>query len=255
MKTSMKKTIRVVLLALAFPSALWANEELHLDSADIDINNKASLQRGAQTFVNNCLSCHSAKHLRYSRMAADLEIPADQVKANLMFASDKIGSGMEVAITAEKAAKWFGTLPPDLSVMARAKGDGNKGADWLYTYLRSFYRDDKRPFGVNNLVFKDVGMPNIFWKLQGAQEPVVEMVKHGEHEESVITGLKLVTPGTQTPEEFDKTVRDLVAFLVYMGEPAQFQRADMGPWVLAYLFFFLAIAIVLKKEYWRDIPH
>lgn len=250
----MKKFIRQSFLALLFPFSVLASEGgVHLEQANIDLTNKASLQRGAQVFVNNCLSCHSAKHLRYNRLTMDLDIPEDQVKKNLMFASDKVGSGMEVAINADKAAKWFGTLPPDLSVMARAKGDGDKGADWLYTYLKGFYRDQKRPMGVNNTVFKDVGMPNVLWKYQGIQEPVFEMVKHGEHEEEVLKELKLVSPGTKTPEEFDNMVRDLVAFMVYMGEPNQLQRAEMGPWVLGYLFFFLIIAYLLKKEYWRDV--
>jgi ubiquinol-cytochrome c reductase cytochrome c1 subunit len=239
------KKIAFLLVALLIPGVLMASGHAHLEKANIDPADKASLQRGAQTFVNYCLNCHSASFMRYSRMAKDLGLTKEEVTKNLMFASTKIGSTMDVAMPRAKAKKWFGITPPDLSVITRARG-----VDWVYTYLKSFYLDPSRPFGVNNVVFKDVGMPHVLWELQGYAEPIVEE-GHGGHK--TVVGTKIVNPGSQSPEEYEKTVHDLVNFMAYMGEPSKSDRLRLGPWVLLFLALFTGLAYLLKKEYWRDI--
>jgi ubiquinol-cytochrome c reductase cytochrome c1 subunit len=233
---------KLLLLALAAPVLAQANVGLHLDKAPHDLNDKASLQRGAKTFVNYCLSCHSASYMRYNRLQ-DIGLTNDQIKDNLMFAAEKVGEPMNVAMKKEDAKVWFGATPPDLTVIARSRG-----ADYLYTYLRSFYRDDSRPTGWNNTVFDKVGMPNVLYGLQGEQELHVE--KHGEHETS---HLVLAKPGTMTAPEYDAMVADLVNYLVYMGEPAQQTRMHLGVYVLLFLAFFGVISYYLKKEFWKDI--
>jgi len=244
----MKKMIVAFLFAV-LPVAVFAEEGPHLDRADVDVHDKASLQRGARLFTNYCLSCHSAAYERYNRMGKDLGLTDDEVKNNLMFASEKIGDTMTVAMPPVDAKKWFGNPPPDLSVMARARG-----ADYIYTYLRSFYVDEKKPTGMNNTVFKDVGMPNVLWELQGLQKPVYKTEKDAEgHDVQVIAGFEQVTKGTMTPAEFDQAALDLTNFLVYMGEPAQLQRKSMGIWVLLFLGVLFVFAYALKKEYWKDV--
>lgn len=239
----MNKLIVAFLLALV-PLLGMASGGGHLEDADIDLGDQASLQRGAKYFVNYCLSCHSAKFQRYNRTAKDLGLSEEEVKENLMFTTDKIGETMTVAMDAQDANTWFGVAPPDLSVIARARG-----VDWIYTYLRSFYIDDSRPFGVNNLVFPDVGMPHVLWKLQGTQKAVFQ-----EHEgQKVFEKFEQVTPGSLSPEEFDAAVRDLTAFLSYVGEPIQMERKRLGTWVLLFLAVFFVLAYLLKKEYWKDV--
>ena len=240
----------LVLLLLVSPAALLAagGEAIHLDQANIDPENKESLQRGARLFVNYCLSCHSAALMRYERMGNDLGIDEKLVSENLMFTGGKVGDLMTVATSAQDAKEWFGTVPPDLSVIARARG-----VDWLYTYLRSFYQDDSRHIGVNNLVFPDVGMPNVLWELQGVQEPVITTVKHEDGTEVKTVDLELVEPGLMSPKEFDRAVRDLVNFLDYMGEPAKYERRHLGVKVVLFLLVFLVLAYLLKKEFWRDV--
>ncbi|WP_173059528.1 cytochrome c1 [Sulfurimicrobium lacus] len=233
---------KLLLLALAAPVVAQANVGLHLDKAPYDLNDKASLQRGAKTFVNYCLSCHSASYMRYNRLQ-DIGLTNDQIKDNLMFAAEKVGEPMNVAMKKEDAKVWFGATPPDLTVIARSRG-----ADFLYTYLRGFYRDDTRPTGWNNTVFDKVGMPHVLYSLQGDQELHVE--KHGEHETSKLV---LVKPGTMTAPEYDAMVADLVNYLVYMGEPAQQIRMRLGVYVLLFLAFFGVVAYYLKKEFWKDI--
>jgi ubiquinol-cytochrome c reductase cytochrome c1 subunit len=158
---------------------------------------------------------------------------------------------MGIAMPSEDAGKWFGTPPPDLSVMARAKGAGSEGANWLYTYFRSFYVDESRPFGVNNTVFKDVGMPHVLWELQGMQTLVnaEELAKHP----SATPEFALNQPGSMSPEEYDQAARDLTNFMVYMGEPAKLERQSLGIWVALFLIFFFFVAYALKKEYWKDV--
>ncbi len=245
----MRISILAILLCLVSGATSASEEGPDLDKAYIDPTNQASLQHGAQVFVNYCLSCHSAAFMRYSRMGHDLGLSDKQVMQNLMFASQKIGEPLTVAMPADQAKRWFGTAPPDLSVVARARG-----VDWLYTYLRAFYLDDSRPFGVNNLVFKDVAMPHVLGTLQGWQKPVyrTETGEDGK-ERKVIEGLELAVPGSQSPEEYDRTVRDLVNFLAYMGEPAKLERQSLGIKVVLFLVVFLIPAYLLKKEYWKDV--
>jgi ubiquinol-cytochrome c reductase cytochrome c1 subunit len=240
----MKKLIVAFFLATLPLMGQAAGGGVHLDDADIDLGDQASLQRGAKYFVNYCLSCHSAKYQRYNRMAKDLGLTEDEVKENLMFTTDKIGDTMNIAMDAQDANEWFGTAPPDLSVIARARG-----VDWLYTYLRSFYIDEQRPFGVNNVVFADVGMPHVMWKLQGMQKANFEEVGG----QKVFKGFEQVTPGTMSPEEFDVAMRDLTAFLSYVGEPIQMERKRIGTYVLLFIAVFFVLAFLLKKEYWKDV--
>lgn len=244
----MKKLIVAFLMAIA-PVLGLASGGAHLDDANIDLSDQASLQRGAKYFVNYCLSCHSAKYQRYNRMAKDLGLTDEEVKDNLMFTTDKIGDTMSIAMDPVAAADWFGTTPPDLSVIARARG-----VDWLYTYLRSFYLDDSRPFGVNNVVFPDVGMPHVLWELQGAQKAVYKTEKDSAgNDHDVFDHFEQVTPGSLSPEEYDTMSRDMTAFLAYIGEPIQMERQRMGKWVLLFIAVFFVLAYLLKKEYWKDV--
>jgi ubiquinol-cytochrome c reductase cytochrome c1 subunit len=244
----MKKYLAIVLLVLAPAWVSAAGTGVILDKANIDPTNKESLQRGARTFVNYCLSCHSAALMRYERMGKDLGIDEKLVSENLMFTGGKIGDLMTVATAPKDAKAYFGTVPPDLSVIARSRG-----VDWLYTYMRSFYRDDSKIIGVNNLVFPDVGMPHVLWELQGWQDPVITTVKDDEGIKSKAITLELVEPGLLEPHEYDRAVRDLVNFLDYMGEPAKYERRELGVKVIMFLVFFLAIAYLMKRDYWKDV--
>jgi len=238
---------KILLLILAFPLvALASSEEATLPSAPIDTRDAVSIQRGAQVFVNYCLSCHSAQYMRYNRLM-DLGLTEQQVRDNLMFASSKVGDTMNVAMRRADAKEWFGTPPPDLSVVARSRG-----ADWLYAYLRSYYRDDTRPTGWNNLVFPNVGMPNVLWKLQGQQ--ILKTEEEGEgHNKHKVESLVLEKPGELSPQQFDMHVADLVNFLVYVGEPARAARVRLGYAVLIALGVLFTLVYLLKKEYWKDV--
>lgn len=245
--------MRITLIAIALfcvPAlTLGASGGVELEHVDIDLSNKASLQRGAKLFTNYCMGCHSAKYMRYNRVASDLGIDEDLVEDNLIFGDKKVGETMTIAMRSSDAEEWFGKAPPDLSVITRVRGE-----DWLYTYLKSFYLDDSRPFGVNNLVFKDVGMPHALWQLQGWQKPVYEDTGGGHGNKGKhITGLELVQEGELTPPEYSRAVRDLVAFLSYVGEPVQLKRYDLGLWVLLFLGVLFALLYSLKKDYWKDI--
>ncbi|HEY0634400.1 MAG TPA: cytochrome c1 [Gammaproteobacteria bacterium] len=245
----MKKLIIAFMFAALPGLSLASSGGVHLDHANVDVSDKASLQRGAKLFVNYCLSCHSAAFQRYNRMGQDLGLTDEQVEANLMFATEKVGDTMTIAMPAADAKAWFGNPPPDLSVIARARG-----ADSLYTYLRSFYVDEKKPMGINNTVFPDVGMPHVLWELQGLQKPVYKTeVDHEGHETQVISGFELVTKGTMSPAEYDQAALDLTNFLVYIGEPAQLQRKSLGIWVLLFLGILFVVSYALKKEYWKDV--
>ena len=225
-------------MSMASSSLMAASGGLHLDKANIDLTDQASLQRGAKTFVNYCLSCHEASYMRYNRMAQDIGLSEEQVLNNLMFASDKIGDTMTIAMRGEDAKKWFGVIPPDLSVITRAKG-----TDWLYTYLRSFYLDgSKQITGTNNLAFKDVGMPHVLWQQQGylAQDEETH-------------GLISATDGTKSTGEYDVMVQDLTNFMAYIGEPSKLQRLALGKWVLLYLVILFLVVYPMKKAFWRDI--
>lgn len=239
--------------ALVLPALSFASEEgPALEKAPINIQDTESIQRGAQTFVNYCLSCHSAVSMRYNRLQ-DIDLTEQQIKDNLMFTTDKVGSTMSVAMDKGDAKKWFGANPPDLSVVARSRG-----ADWLYAYLRGFYRDPSRPTGWNNTVFDKVGMPHVLSEWQGEQVLKVTKDKEG-HEEKV---LELVKPGSMTKivegkpvtAEYDQRVADLVNYLVFMAEPAQVKRFQIGYVVLLFLgLVLLPLTYFLKKEYWKDV--
>ena len=227
-----------------------ATSESKLMHMDVDLSDQQSLQRGAKIFVNYCLSCHSAAYMRYNRMGEDLEISDDILKENLMFGTDKVGDVMNISMRKEDSINYFvGSVPPDLSVVARSRSP-----DWLYTYFQTFYMDDSRPFGVNNLVYKDVAMPHVLWELQGMQR-LTDLEKTGSvyYNPNYKNSLDLVTTGKQTEKEYDRTVRDLVNYLVYIGEPIKLKRTKIGIWVMFYLFIFLVVAYMLKKDYWQDI--
>lgn len=243
----MRKLIISVLVLLS--SQTFASSGHELQSATIDLGNKASLQRGAKYFVNYCLSCHSAKQLRYSRMAKDLDITPELVELNLMFTGEKIFDGMDISMRPQDAEKWFGVNPPDLSLIARSRG-----ADWLYTYLKSFYIDESRPFGVNNSLFPKVGMPHVLADLQGLQRAVYKDVEiEGGGVRKEIDYLEIAEPGRMSEREYDKAMNDLVSFMTYMGEPAKMERHRIGSKVLIFILLMLGIFYLLKKEYWKDI--
>ena len=217
-------------------------------SMDVDLSDQASLQRGARIFVNYCMGCHSAEFMRYNRFGKDLGIAESVLAENFVFGDAKVGDTMTVAMRDEDALNFWGVVPPDLSVIARSRG-----ADYLYTYFKTFYLDDSRPFGVNNLVLTNASMPHVLWDLQGMQVLDQPHSDDGEHHAPTIDDLKLVTPGSQSPEQYDQTVKDLVNFLVYMGEPIALERKKIGFWVILYLILFAAVAYLLKKEFWRDV--
>ena len=247
----MRQLILVFCLALV-PSAVLAGggEHVKLDSVRIDLNNKASLQNGARIFVNYCLSCHSAAYMRYNRMGQDLEISDELVKENLLFAADKVGETMKAVMPPDDAKAAFNTVPPDLTLVARSRG-----ADWLYTYMRSFYRDDKSVSGWNNTVFENVAMPHVLYEWQGLQSAVYKTVpgQAGAAEEKVLEKLALEQPGSMTPAQYDSAMRDLTNFLVYMAEPVKLKRYTLGVYVLLFLAVFGVIAYLLKREYWKDV--
>lgn len=244
----MKKFIGLLFILIS-SQVYGAGSGYPLESATIDLGNKASLQKGAKYFVNYCLSCHSAKQLRYSRMAKDLDISPELVELNLMFTGDKIFDGMTIAMRPKDAEKWFGVNPTDLSLIARSRG-----ADWLYTYLKSFYVDDSRPFGVDNTLFPKVGMPHVLADLQGLQTAIYKDVESEDGTvRTVIDKLEITQPGKMTPKEYDEAINDLVNFMVYMGEPAKMERQRVGWKVIMFMLLMLVIFYYLKKEYWKDI--
>lgn len=268
----MKKLIIVTLLLLAPSFTFAAGGSVALDHVDIDLSNKASLQRGFKYVANYCLSCHNAAYSRYSRVGADLGISQAQLESEMIFTRDEMdkrdkqGALMKVAIPSRYAKASFGVVPPDLSLLTRSRG-----ADWVYTYLRSFYVDESRPFGVNNVAFPNVGMPHVLWELQGWQgyaehHEEVSAEKHdggenahhaeappGEHEMPQEEGLYMIEPGELTTYEYDAVVQDIVNFMVYLSEPTQAKRKAIGVWVMAFLFVLFILAYLLKKEYWKDI--
>jgi len=215
------------------------------EHANNDVGNVASLQRGARNFVNYCMGCHSAKYARYNRLGQDLGITEDQLVANLMFAAEKPHETMQVSMPEDDAQRWFGQIPPDLSLIARSRG-----SDYLYNFLKSFYLDDTKPTGVNNLCLENASMPHVLWELQGFQRRVETADdEHGFDGPS----LELVAQGALSPEDYDHFVRDTVNFLEYIGEPVQLERRRLGVWVLAFLFVFGLFAYLLKNELWKDV--
>lgn len=214
-----------------------------------DTSNPASLQRGARDFMAYCSGCHSMKYLRYNRIGQDLKIPEDMLRANLMFTSKTLGDQIVSAMPADASKAWFGQTPPDLTLETRARGES-----WVYSYLRSFYVDNARPLGVNNLVLPGASMPHVLWQLQGWQvkEEAHGEAAHGEgHGHSV--PLKLVQQGSMTPDQYEKFVGDLVNFMSYAAEPGKSKRVSVGGKAIAYLLILLVLCFLLKKEFWRDI--
>jgi ubiquinol-cytochrome c reductase cytochrome c1 subunit len=243
------RTKILVLLAVLMPAMALAVGEARLDHVAIDVGNKPALQRGARNFVNYCLGCHSAKYVRYNRVAADLGIPEQLMIDNLMFTGVRLDDTMRIGINPDDAKRWFGVVPPDLSLMARARG-----TDYIYTFLRSFYADPSRPTGVNNTVLPGTAMPHVLWQLQGVQDAVWEgQVDAQGNALKEFKEFRLATPGTMTPEDFDGFVRDTVTFLDYIGEPVKQKRESLGFPVIAFLLFFTLLAWALKKEYWKDV--
>ncbi|MDR2991931.1 MAG: cytochrome c1 [Burkholderiaceae bacterium] len=253
---SIKKLLAGLTLgaALLGGASVATAAEIHFDHAPINLNDQASLQRGAKIFVNYCLGCHSAAFMRYNRLQ-DLGLTEQQIKDNLLFTDHKVGETMISAIDPVQAKAWFGVAPPDLTVIARSRaGEGYSGADYLYTLLRSFYRDETRPTGWNNLVFNNIGMPFPLWELQGQRKPVFKTETVYGQAEQVPTGQwEQLTQGTVTPEQFDRDVADLVNYLQWMGEPAQQTRERIGIWVLLFLVICTVIAWRLNKAYWKDV--
>lgn len=259
----MKKLFAAFVFA-ALPALALASggHEVHLDKVDIDLTDKAALQDGARTFANYCMGCHSAKFQRYERVATDLGIPEALMMENLVFTGAKIGDHMQNGMRPQDAKVWFGAAPPDLTLVARVRG-----ADWLYTYLRSFYEDSKRPWGVNNTVFPNVGMPNVLVGLQGRQVvgcKQVQVVEGGNKQYDPLTGAPItheacdqltIVPksGSLTEAEFDEKVHNLVTFLAYSANPVKLESQRVGTYVLLYLAFFFVFAYLLKREYWKDV--
>lgn len=229
----MKKLLVIIAL---LPLVAFANTSKISVSAPIDPTDQASLQRGARTFINNCLNCHSANYMRYNRLV-DIGLTEKEIKENLLFASDKVGDTMKVNMDPVDAKKWFGVTPPDLSVEVRARG-----ADWLYAYMRGFYRDETTPSGWNNVVFDKVAMPHVLYQLQGEQ-----VLNHETHE------LELVKPGKLNPSEYNDFVADLTNFMAFMAEPAKEQRKRIGLWVLLFFGVLFVLTKKLKNAYWKDI--
>ncbi|MDP7553721.1 MAG: cytochrome c1 [Candidatus Thioglobus sp.] len=221
----MKTYIRIKLLLVTFflsLSVLASGGELHLDEAHTDISNTASLQNGAKLFMNYCSGCHAISFMRYNRIAKDLSLSDSAVAENLMFAGEKVGELITTAMPEDAASKWFGGVPPDLSLVARSKG-----TDWIYSYLRGFYPDDSKVFGVNNKVLANASMPDALWSLKE----------------------------NQSGAEFDQSVRDITNFLDYVGEPAKLIRTGLGAWVLSFLVLLFVLSYFLKKEYWKDVKY
>ncbi len=250
----MKKLL--VSLLLVFAGAVQAAVGLAWDKFPTEkLSDQAALQNGAKLFVNYCLNCHAASYMRFNRMA-DIGLAPEQIKSNLAFTTDKVGETMKVAIDAKQAKEWFGAAPPDLSVIARSRsaaGQGS-GADYLYTYLRTYYRDDSKPTGWNNLAFPSVAMPHVLWELQGERRPLFEKTGGPGREVEVFTGRwETVKAGQLDARAYDENVADLVAFMQWMGDPSQKSRVQIGVWVLLFLGVFTVIAWFLNAAYWKDV--
>ena len=236
--------MKKILVALLFAPlmAFASGAALHLDKWPGSVKDQAALQNGAKLFVNYCLNCHGASYLRYNKLT-EIGLTEQQIKDNLMFTAEKIGEPMRIAARPGEQKQWFGAAPPDLSLIARARSSSDgSGADWLYTYLRSFYRDEQRPSGWNNTLFPSVAMPHALWELQGQQA-----LNHQTH------ALEIAVPGQLPRAEYDKQINDLVGFLVWAGEPAAGFRRQVGFGVLAFLVVLFGVAYALKKAYWKDV--
>ena len=229
--------MRFCIIIFLFISPLsFSAENIELSKAPVDLTDNLSLQRGAKIFTNYCLNCHSAKYMRYSNLQ-DIGLSAETIKNDLLFTGNKIGDTMSVNMSMKDSKKWFGASPPDLSVVARSRG-----ADWIYSYMRGFYRDPTRPMGWNNTVYVNSAMPHILWELEG------EKILNPKTKK-----LEKFSSGKLNAKEYDATIADLTNYLVYMSEPDQLKRKKMGYYVIGFLLLLLFLTIKLKKEYWRDI--
>ncbi len=250
----MKKIILALITAVGLVAGAQASEGgLAWDKAPSTTNEVASLQNGAKLFVNYCLNCHSAAFMRFNRLK-DIGLTDQQIKGNLLFTTEKVGETMKAAIDPKQAKDWFGGTPPDLTVIARSRsGAGGSGADYLYTYLRTYYRDGTKATGWNNLAFPNVAMPHALWELQGERKPVyAEQEEHG-HKVAIFKGWQQVTPGTMTPLQYDQAVGDLVGYMQWMGEPAQNTRVRIGVWVLLFLLCLTFVSWRMNAAFWKDI--
>jgi ubiquinol-cytochrome c reductase cytochrome c1 subunit len=254
----MKKLISNGLFALIAAlgisiSAHAAEGGIVWDKAPNKTNDLASLQNGAKLFANYCLNCHSAAFMRFNRLK-DIGLTDQQIKDNLLFTTEKVGETMKVSMNPSEAKEWFGGVPPDLTVIARSRaGPGGSGADYLYTYLRTYYRDETKPTGWNNLAYPNVGMPHVLWELQGQRKAVFE--EHESHgvKTAAFKSWEQVTPGSMTPLQFDQAMGDLVGYLQWMAEPAQNTRVRIGVWVLMFLLIMTFAAWRLNAAFWKDV--
>jgi ubiquinol-cytochrome c reductase cytochrome c1 subunit len=251
----MKKILISWLASVGFmASALAASGGMAWDKAPINTSDMQSLQNGAKIFVNYCLNCHSAAFMRYNRLK-DIGLTEQQIKDNLLFTTDKVGETMKATIDPRQAKDWFGANPPDLTVIARSRAAAGQGtgADYLYTYMRTFYADEASPTGWNNLVFPNVGMPHVLWQLQGKRTPVYETRSEHGHDVKVFKGWQQETTGTMTSAEYDKAAADLVNYLQWMGEPVQDQRVRLGMWVLLFLAVLTFFTWRLNAAFWKEV--
>lgn len=243
----MSRKAITLLIALVAAPALAQHEGFELEPANNNIENTASLQRGAKYFVNYCMGCHSAQYVRYNRLGADLQLSEDQLVQNLMFTGEQPFDTMTNAMRDADAERWFGITPPDLSLIARSRG-----TDYIYSFLRSFYESPESDTGVDNLVLPNTAMPHVLWSLQGVNRAVFDVdEEHGGVE--VFSHFETVREGELTEQQYDQAVRDIVNFLDYIGEPMQRERQALGIRVIAFLLVFLLIAYLLKKEIWKDV--
>ena len=243
----LKSWVLVTIALLAGGTAMAEEGEASLPQSGADINNTESLQRGARNFMNYCSGCHSLKYLRYNRLAADLQIPESEL-GNLMFTTNKSFDTINSAMPKD-AEGWFGKQPPDLSLMAR-----ERGVDYIYAFLKGFYVDKTRPWGVNNLILPGAAMPHVLAEKQGLQKPVFKNEPDDRGSaRMVLAGVEAMTPGALKPEEYDQFVRDIANFLDYAGEPIKAKRQSMGVFVMLFLLVFFVFAYLLKKEYWKDV--
>jgi len=244
----MMKKLVIGLFALLPTFAMAAGPSVPTLDANIDLTDKASLQRGAKLFMNYCLGCHQMQYQRYERTFRDIGIPTEVGKEQLIFDDSKVGSHILNAIETDDAAKWFGAAPPDLTLVARVRG-----ADWIYTYLKSFYKDESRPFGVNNIIFPSVGMPHVLQELQGLPTPITKEVEEHGNKVTKVVGTETDGSGEMSTDEYDQAARDLTNFLAYVGEPSRLESEAIGIKVLGFLVILFILAFLLKKEYWRDV--
>ena len=244
----MMKKLIIGLFALLPSLTMAAGPSVPLMDANIDLKDNASLQRGAKLFMNYCLGCHQMQYQRYERTFRDIGIPTEIGQEQLIFDGSKVGSHNKNAIDKDDAAKWFGAAPPDLTLVARVRG-----TDWIYTYLKSFYKDESRPFGVNNVVFPSVGMPHVLQELQGLPTPITEEVEEHGHTVTKVVGVETDGSGEMSVDEYDRAARDLTNFLAYVGEPSRLESEALGLKVIGFLVILFILAFMLKKEYWRDV--